>query len=152
MEELKYIREQQVSDGYIYTLGSFPQKQKAVQLLGKLRREGFDEATVVDQHELSELVVGEDPDIGFLGKPEKIDEIPWYTIQIFALKEPPHPAAFRGRKDIMSFPCRDGFVRYTIGEYRGFSSALKALPEIRKEWYPDAFIQELEKLEKEMAE
>ena len=152
MEELKYIREQQVSDGYIYTLGSFPQKHKAVQLLGKLRREGFDEATVVDQHELSELVVGEDPDIGFLGKPEKIDEIPWYTIQIFALKEPPHPAAFRGRKDIMSFPCRDGFVRYTIGEYRGFSSALKALPEIRKEWYPDAFIQELEKLEKEMAE
>ncbi len=152
IEELRFIREQEVSDGYIYTLGSFPQKQKAVELLGTLREVGFREATVVDQHELADIVVGEDPEIGFIGQPERIDDIPWYTIQIFALKNPPHPSAFRGRKDILEFPCQDGFIHYCVGKYKGYSNALKALPQVRKEWYKDAFIQELDRLEKGIAE
>ncbi|UCG27654.1 MAG: OmpA family protein, partial [Bacteroidales bacterium] len=148
MEELRYIREQPVSDGFIYTLGSFAQKQRAVGLLGELREVGFDEARVVDQHELSDIVVGQDPDPGFFNRPEKITEIPFYTIQIFALKNPPNPSIFRGRNDILSFECLDGFIRYCIGKYQGYSKALTALPVIREEWYRDAFIQELSRLEK----
>lgn len=148
MEELQYIRQQKSTDGFIYTLGSFPQKQKAVELLGELQEMGFKEAEVVDQHELSDRVVEEEPDQGFFGMPEKISEIPYYTIQIFALKEPPHPSAFRGREDILAFKCKDGFIRYCIGKYQGYSIALKALPVIQKEWYRDAFIQDYSRLEK----
>lgn len=148
MEELHYIREQKSTDGFIYTLGSFPQKQKAVKLLGELQELGFKDAEVVDQHELSDRVVEEEPDNGFFKMPEKISEIPYYTIQIFALKKPPHPSAFRGRKDVLAFECRDGFIRYCIGKYQGYSNAIKALPIIQNEWYKDAFIQEYSRLEK----
>jgi len=148
MEELQYIREQQTSEGFIYTLGGFPQKQKAVSLLGELQELGFDEAEVVDQHELSDIVTEDDPDQGFFEMPEKITEIPFYTIQIFALKEPPNSSIFRGRKDVLAFECKDGFIRYCIGKYQGYSKAMKALPDIQKEWYKDAFIQEHSRLEK----
>jgi len=148
MEALRYIREQKTTDGYIYTLGSFPYRQQAVNLLGELHELGFEDAEVVDQHELSERVVEEEPEQGFIEMPDKISEIPYYTIQIFALKEPPHPGVFRGRKDILEFKCRDGFIRYCIGKYQGYSKALKALPAIQKEWYRDAFIQDYSRLEK----
>jgi len=148
MEELRYIREQKTPDGYIYTLGSFPQRQRAVNLVGELQDLGFEEAEVVDQHELSDRVMEQEPEQGFFEMPEKITEIPYYTIQIFALKEPPHPNAFRGRKDILEFKCMDGFIRYCIGKYQGYSKALKALPAIQKEWYKDAFIQDYARLEK----
>jgi len=148
MEALRYIREQKTTDGYIYTLGSFPYRQQAVNLLGELHELGFEDAAVVDQHELSERVVEEEPEQGFFEMPDKISEIPYYTIQIFALKEPPHQGAFRGRKDILEFKCRDGFIRYCIGKYQGYSKALKALPAIQKEWSRDAFIQDYSRLEK----
>ncbi len=148
MEELRYIREQQTTDGYIYTLGSFPQRQQAVHLLGELQELGFEEAEMVDQNELSDRVVEEEPEKGFFEMPERISEIPYYTIQIFALREAPHPEAFRGRKDILEFKCKDGFIRYCIGKYQGYSKALKVLPAIQKEWYMDAFIQDYSRLEK----
>lgn len=148
MEELRYIREQETTDGFVYTLGSFPQKQRAVSLLGELQELGFDEAKVVDQHELSDIVIEEEPDKGFFKMPEMITEIPYYTIQIFALKEPPHPGVFQGRKDILAFECKDGFIRYCIGKYQGYSKAMKALPAIQEEWYKDAFIQDYSRLEK----
>jgi outer membrane protein OmpA-like peptidoglycan-associated protein len=148
MEELQYIREQQAADGFVYTLGSFPQKQRAVTLAGELQERGFNDAEVVDQHELSDIVTEEIPDQGFLEMPERISEIPFYTVQIFALKEPPNPRVFRGRDDILAFECKDGFIRYCIGKIQGYSNALKALPAIQKEWYKDAFIQDYARLEK----
>ena len=116
--------------------------------MGELQELGFDEAEVVDQHELSDIVTEKDSDQGFFEMPEKISEIPYYTIQIFALKKPPHSSDFRGRNDILAFECKDGFIRYCIGKYQGYSKAMKALPDIQKEWYKDAFIQEHARMEK----
>jgi len=151
IEELSYVREQEISDGYLYTLGGFAQKPPAVQMLGKLQKAGLTESRIVDQHELSEETEKEDAFEGYLAAPDKIDDIPYYTIQIFALKKPPHPSAFRGRDDIQAYPCNDGFIRYCIGKYHGYSKALLDLPEIKKEWYKDAFIQELDRMEKGLA-
>ncbi len=152
VEELSYVREQQISDGYLYTLGGFPEKPPAVEMLGKLQKAGLGESAIVDQHELSDIVAadetGGDGFAGYFQKPEKIEEIPWYTIQIFALKSPPHPSAFRGRNDVLAFPCNDGYIRYCLGKYQGYSKALKDLPGIQEDWYKDAFIQELGRLEK----
>lgn len=148
MEEFQYIREQQATDGFVYTLGGFPQKQKAINLAGELQEKGFEDAEVVDQHELSDIVTEEEPEQGFMDMPEKISDIPYYTIQIFALKKPPNPKVFRGRDDILTFECKDGFIRYCIGKIQGYSNALKILPSIQEEWYMDAFIQEYERLEK----
>jgi outer membrane protein OmpA-like peptidoglycan-associated protein/tetratricopeptide (TPR) repeat protein len=148
IEELSYVREQEISDGYLYTLGGFAEKPPAVQMLGKLQSAGLTESRIVDQHELSDELEQEDAFQGYLNSPGKIDEIPWYTIQIFALKKPPHPSAFRGRDDIQGYPCNDGFIRYCIGKYHGFSKALIDLPGIQEEWYKDAFIQELDRMEK----
>jgi len=112
MDELRYVRELKVKDGYIYTLGSYAENPRAIRTLG----------------------------------PTMITEIPWYTIQIYALKNTPHENAFRGLDNIMVFHGNDGFSRYTTGKYQGYLKAREALEMIHKKGYPEAFVRLLEPL------
>ena len=146
MDELRYVRELKMKDGYIYTLGSYAEKPRAIRTLGELFRLGFAEAVVVDQHELEEMVLDALVHESLLGRPTMITEIPWYTIQIYALKNTPHENAFRGLDNIMVFHGNDGFTRYTTGKYQGYLKAREALEMIHKKGYPEAFVRLLEPL------
>ncbi|HDJ33470.1 MAG TPA: hypothetical protein ENF21_05160 [Bacteroidetes bacterium] len=146
MDELRYVRELKMKDGYIYTLGSYAEKPRAIRTLGELFRLGFAEAVVVDQHELEEMVLDALVHESLLGRPTMITEIPWYTIQIYALKNTPHENAFRGLDNIMVFHGNDGFSRYTTGKYQGYLKAREALEMIHKKGYPEAFVRLLEPL------
>lgn len=141
MEEIKYVRTEEAKDGFLYTLGVFVQRKEALSILGKLYNIGFIEAMIVDQHELSDLVVSEEgPGKTIFGNPEAIGEIPVYTIQIYALRNPPSEGAFKNLENIRITPGKDRFFRYTIGECKGYSTAKSALDEIVKMGYPKSFI------------
>ncbi len=146
MDELRYIRELKAKDGYIYTLGSYAEKPRAIRTLGELFRLGFTEAVVVDQHELEEMVLDALEHESLLGRPPKITEVPWYTIQIYALKNTPPENAFRGLDNIMVFRGDDGFTRYTTGKYQGYLKAREALEGIYGKGYPESFVRLLEPL------
>jgi len=147
IEELKYIRVEEAEDGYLYTLGIFKQKTEAIRLLGKLYEVNLSGARIVDQHELSELVVaGNIPKRTLFGNPEGIESIPVYTIQIYALLNPPDINAFKNINDVRVTHRNDKFYRYTVGEFVGYQAAKNALTDIVKKGYCDAFVRLLKDL------
>ncbi|HHJ09776.1 MAG TPA: hypothetical protein ENK25_02665 [Bacteroidetes bacterium] len=154
MEELNYVKVDEVNGQYYYTLGSFKLKNRAIELLSRLIDLGFSQARVIDDPALDDLLhKPAEKKKKYVGRSEYItEEIPYYTIQICALLKPPYHGAFKNLKDIRVWACKDKFVRYTVGNYHGYSVAKKALPEIRKMGYHDAFIRpvtSLDKLKKE---
>jgi len=157
IEELNYIQIDTANGEFYYTLGSFIHKTTAIKMLGNLYDAGFSEARIVDDLELSEIlgveselseILGvESRKSNFLGRMVEIEGIPIYTIQIYALINPPHPEAFEGVADVRIFHGKDKFYRYTVGEYEGFSAAKNALKTIVEKGYKDAFIRPLSDLQ-----
>ena len=146
IEELNYIQVDTANSEFYYTLGNFIQKTRAIKILGKLYDAGFSEARIVDNLELSEILVMESRKSNFLGRMIEIEGIPIYTIQIYALVRPPHSKAFNKVSDVRVFHGKDKFYRYTVGEYEGFSAAKKVLNTIVEKGFKDAFIRPLSDL------
>jgi len=147
MEEIKYVKTEEAKDGFLYTLGVFAQRQKAVSVVGKLYNVGFIEARIVDQHELFDLVVSEDgPKKSLFGNTEAIENIPIYTIQVGAFKAPPHPGAYDNIEDLRITKGGDGYFRYTIGEYPGYRAAKESLSGIKAKGYQQAWVRPLNEL------
>ena len=74
------------------------------------------------------------------------DTIPIYTIQILALKHPLKSSKIKISPLKISLG-QDGFHRYTINEYKGWSAALSELERIRNNGFPDAFIRNINTVE-----
>ncbi|MBE9510270.1 MAG: OmpA family protein [Bacteroidetes bacterium] len=146
IEELNYIQVNTANGEFFYTLGSFIHKTKAIKILGKLYDAGFSEARIVDDLELSEILGMESRKSNFLERMVEIDGIPIYTIQIYALINPPHSKAFKRVTDVRVFHGKDKFYRYTVGEYEGFTAAKNALKKIVAKDFKDAFIRPLSDL------
>jgi hypothetical protein len=70
------------------------------------------------------------------------DSLPVYTIQILALRNAVNIVNVTLSPLIIS-DGEDGLRRYTYGEYRGWSKALKQLEIIKNSGYPDAFIRNI---------
>jgi len=145
LEDLKYIHQEKSPDGYLYTLGAFLNKAKALQVLGRLIKVGFSEARIVDQQELSDIL-GQDelPPLKLYKHTELIDSIPVYTIQIAAMKNPPDIIAFGNLEDVWVIHGKDRYYRYAVGHYTGYTKAKAALKEIVAKGYKDAFIRPVE--------
>ena len=154
IEELSYVKVDEVNGEYYYTLGSFKQKARAVEMLNKIIEIGFSKARILDDPSLEDLLKQEKPpQKEYVGRSEYIkEEIPYYTIQIYALYKPPYKGAFRGLKDIQVWPSKDRFIRYTTGNYHGYSKALADLPKIRKMGFFDAFIRPVSSLKELLKE
>ncbi len=150
MEELNYVKVDEINGEYYYTLGSFKQKNRAIALLSKLYKVGFSQARILDDPTLEEMLhTPAEKKKSYVGRSEYIQEdIPYYTIQIYALHHPPNKGAFKHVRDIRVWACKDKFFRYTVGYYHGYSKALLVLPDLRKMGYKDAFIQPVSSLEK----
>jgi tetratricopeptide (TPR) repeat protein len=70
-------------------------------------------------------------------------DIPYYTIQVMALKKPIHPGYFENLTDIKVTKGDDAFHRYTHGKYHGYTIAKQELEKVHKLGYNDAFIREI---------
>lgn len=144
IEEMNYIRVDSANGEFYYTLGSFIQKTRAINVVGKLYSAGFTEARIYDDIELAEDLGIEKIRSNFLGRVGAFDnEIPIYIIQICALITPPYSGAFDNVQNLRVFHGKDKFYRYTTGEYEGYTAAKKALKSIVKKGYKDAFIRPL---------
>ena len=154
IEELSYVKVDEVNGEYYYTLGSFKQKNRAVEMLNKIVDLGFSSARILDDPSLEDLLrKPKPPKKEYVGRSQYIlNEIPYYTIQIYALYKPPYKGAFRGLKDVQVWPCKDRFTRYTTGNYHGYSKALEDLPKIRKMGFFDAFIRPVSSLKELLRE
>ncbi len=148
IEELSYVKVDEVNGEYYYTLGSFKQKNRAVEMLNKIIEIGFSRARILDDPSLEDLLHKTvPPKKEYVGRSQYIqEEITDYTIQIYALYKPPYKGAFRDLRDVQVWPCKDRFTRYTTGTYHGYSKALKDLPKIRKMGFFDAFIRPVSSL------
>ncbi|NOY36835.1 MAG: OmpA family protein [Chlorobi bacterium] len=153
IEDLNYVKVDEVNGEYYYTLGSFKNKNNAIEMLGRLYSIGFKEARILDDPELEDILQRPGPEPKrYIGRSKELEEIPFYTVQIYALKKnKPSAGSFRNLKDVRIWPCNDGFVRYTAGNYQGWSVALKALEKVRKLGYRDAFIRPVSQLEEMVA-
>ncbi len=70
----------------------------------------------------------------------------YYTIQILALKnkELVDRAFLQDLNGVLKHDGKDGFHRYTFGEYKGADEAFDTLKKIRERGYSDAFIRRVE--------
>ena len=154
IEELSFVKVDEVNGEYYYTLGSYKQKNRAVEMLNRIIGAGFTTARILDDPALDELLhrpPGTERE--YVGRSMYVkDEIPYYTIQIYALYNPPYKGAFRGLTDVKVWACKDRFFRYTTGNYHGYSKALADLPKIRKMGFHDAFIRPVSSLEELLKE
>lgn len=68
-------------------------------------------------------------------------QAPYYAIQIIALKKPPGQASFFKAVDVArEYPCKDGFVRYTVGEFSSYREAKENLSQLKSLGYDQAFV------------
>jgi outer membrane protein OmpA-like peptidoglycan-associated protein/tetratricopeptide (TPR) repeat protein len=72
----------------------------------------------------------------------------WFTIQLSAATKPIKISSFSEPSNVREYSCKDGYFRYTYGQFRTFSEARAKLGLLRDSGFPDAFIQTLEWYEK----
>ncbi len=133
--ELTMITEVKAVDCYKYCVGEFTTRTDAINFLNTVRSYGYKDAYIANEYELTE---------------ENIDSsnTNLYTIQIHALLNPVENK-FNNLSNVRMLKGNDGFYRYIVGEYRGYSRALEALNIIRSAGYPQAYIKDFSVLEKQ---
>ncbi|MDZ7738636.1 MAG: OmpA family protein [Bacteroidales bacterium] len=134
--EFSFINEFTIEDKFIYALGGFRTRIDALSYLISLREDNIKGSYIITEYDLPEKGVNKN----------KLP--PLYTIQIHALRNRAE-TDFDGLNNVREIKGDDGFYRYTVGEYTGYSRARQALQRIRKTGYPDAFIKAIDILEKQ---
>ena len=66
--------------------------------------------------------------------------MPFFTIQIIALKKSRDVSYFRELGVVMKYAGKDGINRYTFGKYESIEEAKRDLLYVRKKGYRDAFV------------
>lgn len=131
--ELTLVNEIKTENVYKYCVGEFSSRSDAINFLNTIREYGFTSAYISDEYDLTEEDI-------------ESNNTHLYTIQIHALLTP-YDKEFKNLKNIRVIKGADGFYRYVVGEYRGYSRALEALKIIREKGYPQAFIKDFSLLE-----
>ena len=124
---------------YYYILGDFAEKSDAIALLQKSIEKGFTDAYIVNQYDLTNDVP---VSVNTYSTRSNSASIKIYTIQIQASKIPLKDQSFKGLKAVTELHGSDGYYRYIVGEYQGFSKAKKAIENVVAAGYKDAFIRE----------
>jgi len=117
------------SDGSDATLGRYLNRTVKVRILGKLPIDARLSGLYIPVN----LMPDED------GIPSLEKEY-HYTIQLKAARMPILNSRFQDMK-VTEYTCKDGYYRYTTSSFRTFREASQRLLILRKQGYPDAFIQ-----------
>ena len=129
------IRMIEADKGYLYLAGNFTSKEDALILLNEAIDNGYPNAGIVKNSEISEMV-NSMSDLNESGKGP-------FTIQILALRKAINPADFKSFENLTQYISGDNFFRYTTGIYFSRDSARTHLQKIINRGFPDAFIVEL---------
>jgi len=100
---------------------------------------GLNSDELLEKTVFDTLMTAAVPDI----EQQHLSEIPYYTIQIMALKKPVQPQHFKDLKDIIVTKGNDEYYRYTHGIYLGYTLAKQQLEQVYELGYEDAFIREI---------
>ena len=78
---------------------------------------------------------------------EKPEPTKVYVVQILALLNPVtvHKSFLQDLEGVVKHDGKDGFHRYTYGEYEGLEEALESLEKIIDKGYSDAFLRRIER-------
>jgi outer membrane protein OmpA-like peptidoglycan-associated protein len=138
------VREIETDESYLYTVGSFDNKLRAMDILYEVLDRGFQDAFVVEKRELDKMISQQTrkPDLS----PSK------YTIQILAMNVPLDMNYFIAIQGVRRIQGEDGLYRYLFGEFESVADAKKVLPGIKAIGYPDAFIMNLSRYQSVLAD
>jgi len=134
--ELAFVKEFETDGEFLYLMGKFVNRTDALDYLVTARESGFKQAEIISEYEL--------PDSG--SELAEAQKLTLFTIQIHALTSPA-TEPFPGIDRVREIKGKDGFYRYVVGEYRGYSKARSALGRIHDLGYHQAFIKEVGLLE-----
>ncbi len=140
---------------YIYTLGQFDNKSKALKLLNTAVDVGFPNAKIISLSKYNEMInnsktekqtnkqqIGEDITTV---KTTNTNNNKVYTIQLKALIKPVDKDYFKGLKGVKEHLCKDGFYRYTYKTINNYEQAQKELKTLVEKGYTGAFIVDINK-------
>lgn len=131
--------------GYIYTVGQYRTKSKAVSILNKALDAGFAEAVIISDEDLNQMKQKAEEQKAKASMARVPDENTIYTIQLIALRNPVELTFFKNLENVKEFIGTDGIYRYYIGNHKGISAAREAKKQMAGQGYPDAFIMNLDR-------
>ena len=153
-EDIGDFSEYICEDGYYrYTTNSFRTFQEARKQLLQLRKSGYPDAFIQTREWYDGAI---ETKLSSLNNP--VDQLPQedtsspekeyrYTIQLKAARKPILISSFQDVK-VTEYTCNDGYYRYTISSFLPLEEAMKRLLILRKQGYPDAFLQNRDRLDK----
>ena len=138
--KLKSMSSKFENNKYYYYFTGYESKAKAIQDLNTLVDNGFPNAQIVEK--VASETVAKDPEM----KEEAAGE---YTVQIKALSVKVDSKEFTDLEGVKIYKGKDGFYRYTFGEFKTREQAEEARDEITKqELLKDAYIVLIKNLKK----
>mgnify|MGYP006273355251 CR=1 FL=1 len=127
--------------GYFYTIGKYPSRAKASQLLNRAVDMGFPDAEIINYRELEKK-----KHRGKVASQKRIEKANQkdgkYTIQLLALKVPVETSYFKNLEGVKRIKGNDGIYRYIWGQF-DHKTALKKRRELLNNGYSGAFIMNL---------
>ena len=134
-----FLKTMESDNVYLYSIGIFFSKREANEFLAYVRQEGFPDAFVINQYQITEELTSVDrvtePKTLPLGTKR-------YTIQILATRGEADTKIFDGLSGVTKVEGDDGFIRYIYGEYDTISDTRTDLSRLRDNGFPDAFVRE----------
>ena len=146
---------------YVYTLGEFNNKSKALKLLNTAVDVGFPEAKIISLNKFNDIIGGgtdknktqqqlgqnltnnENNNSQTTETTDNNKKV--YTIQLKALIQPVGTGYFKNLKGVKEHLCKDGFYRYTYKEINDYDQAQKELKDVISKGYVGAFIVDVNK-------
>jgi outer membrane protein OmpA-like peptidoglycan-associated protein/tetratricopeptide (TPR) repeat protein len=146
--DLLFVRPVKIDTVTMYVLGVFFNRAEAVKYLGYARQIGLKDAYIINQYDLenkSKTIL--EPDELRSSATQTMQRV--YTIQLKATDEPVDIASqFRNLNGVSTRKAEDGTYKYIYGEYRSLSQAKTSLQKVRELGYREAFIREINIIEK----
>lgn len=130
----------QTTDNYIYAVGQFKSKSRALSILNHAIDAGFSNAVIITSDDLQVMQTQAIARKKLIQHKPKIAESDLYTIQLIALRNPVDMKFFNSIDGVNEYKGNDGIFRYYVGQIKGLKEAKQFKTEIAAKGFPDAFI------------
>jgi len=134
------IKDNKIGDMLVFTAGEFKSKSDAMRVLNAVNDLGFTEANIISTEELTNISNKIARNYQQKQEEKEINVKKDYTIQVKAYTIPVDLSVFKGLKGVKENYCKDGFYRYTYGNFKTRAEALKEKERLSELGYHDAFI------------
>ncbi len=129
------VRIEGAANQYVHVIGSFSYKSNAIELLNYCIDNGFPNATIIGEKDLTNLLALVPVTGGKLKNSESK-----YTIQVFAQPTPIEDYSFFKGFAVKEVKGKDSLYKYIYGEFMSKESASHELKKLKELGFTDAFI------------